>query len=236
MTAKLYTDMGLLTVNPQIGSDTSVLFNMLSGFTVPSSLNQLSVAPLFLRHKLEQYIEYEIEAARKGRKAHIILKINALVDEKLIYLLYKASKANVRIELIVRGVCCLRPGVSNMSDNITVRSIVGRFLEHTRIFYFEYGGKGKVLLRSADWMLRNLDRRVEAMFPIEHPELKQQIIQVLPLYLSDQAKSRFLQPDGTYRTKTAKGMQKMHAQEQLLKLAEHRTMKTASPAPRPFQP
>ncbi|MEQ7053500.1 RNA degradosome polyphosphate kinase [Paenibacillaceae sp. P-4] len=236
VTAKLYTDMGLLTVNPQIGSDASVLFNMLSGFTVPSSLNQLCVAPLFLRHKLEQYIEYEIEAARKGRKAHIILKMNALVDEKLISLLYKASKASVRIELIVRGVCCLRPGVPNMSENITVRSIVGRFLEHTRIFYFEHGGKNKVLLSSADWMPRNLDRRVEAMFPIEHSELKQQIIQILHCYLADQAKSRFLQPDGTYRKKAAKGMQKMHAQEQLLKRAGDRAEKSMSPATLPFQP
>ncbi|MGZ9585306.1 polyphosphate kinase 1 [Paenibacillus marinisediminis] len=220
VTANLYTDMGLLTVNPQIGSDASTIFNMLSGYSVPSSLNKCSIAPLFLRKRIEQLIEAEIDAASKGNAGRIIIKINALVDLKLIQLLYKASKAGVKIELIVRSICCLRPGVKGLSDNITVKSIVGRFLEHTRIFYFYHGGKELVYLSSADWMPRNLDRRVEALFPVEHTDLKQYIVQTLNLYLQDNAKSWYLQPDGSYMKQKVKPRQRISAQQQLMQEAD----------------
>lgn len=216
VTANLYTDMGLLTVNPQIGSDASTIFNMLSGYSVPTSLNKCSIAPLFLRRRLEQLIEAEIQTANKGGQGRIILKMNALVDVKMIQLLCKASKAGVKIDLIVRGVCCLRPGVKGLSENITVKSIVGRYLEHTRIFYFHHGGKDLIFLSSADWMPRNLDRRVETMFPIEEQELKQYIRSTLDLYLSDNAKSWYLQSDGTYIKRKVKPRQRVCAQKVLM--------------------
>ncbi|MCG7410030.1 polyphosphate kinase 1 [Paenibacillus sp. ACRRX] len=219
VTANFYTDMGLLTVNAQIGSDASTIFNMLSGYSVPSSLNKCSIAPLFLRKRLEQLIEYEIDVVKKGGTGRIMLKMNALVDVKLIHLLYKASKAGVRIDLIVRGVCCLRPGVKDLSEHITVKSIVGRFLEHTRIFYFHHGGKDLTFLSSADWMPRNLDRRVEAMFPIELPELKHRIMDILSLYMKDNVKSRYLLPDGSYLKQKTKPQLRIHAQQLLIKEA-----------------
>lgn len=219
VTAKLYTDMGLLTTNPQIGSDASTIFNMLSGYSVPSSLNKCSIAPLFLRNRLEQLIEFEMEHVKKGGKGHIILKMNALVDVKLIQLLYKASKAGVRIELIVRSICCLRPGVKGLSENITVKSVVGRFLEHSRIFYFHHAGKELVYLSSADWMPRNLDRRVETMFPIEQPDLNLYVRKSLQLYLKDNAKSWYLQSDGTYIKRKLKLSQRINSQEEFMKAA-----------------
>ena len=166
ITANFYTDMGLLTCSKPIGDDAGAFFNMISGFSEPSHWNKLILAPLWLRKKTEEMIEREIKHAKEGRKARIVAKVNSLVDPKIIELLYKASCSGVKIDLIVRGICALRAGVKDLSENITVRSIVGRYLEHTRIYYFYNDGQENVFCASADWMQRNLNRRVEIMFPL----------------------------------------------------------------------
>ncbi|MFY9607499.1 MAG: polyphosphate kinase 1 [Blastocatellia bacterium] len=198
-TARIYTDLGLFTSNDQIGSDASELFNYLTGFSRQTQYRRLLVAPVNLREQTSALIEREIEHEKAGRPARIIIKINSLTDTKIIRELYEASQAGVTIDLIVRGVCSLRPGVPGLSDKITVRSIVGRFLEHTRIYYFENGGDPSVYIGSADWMQRNLDRRVELVAPIEDPRLKKRLKEdILDVCLRDNVKARVLLPDGTY--------------------------------------
>ncbi len=198
VTAKIYTDLGLFTANPHFGADASALFNMLSGLSQPTDLHQLTIAPLGLRRKIRELIEQEAENARQGKKAKIVAKLNSLVDVEIITDLYAASGAGVEIKLIVRGICCLRPGVPGVSEHIEVRSIVGRFLEHSRIFYFAHNGDELVFLSSADWMTRNLDRRVEVLFPVEDQEIKQEIITILDISWQDTLKARILQADGSY--------------------------------------
>ncbi|AJA47653.1 polyphosphate kinase [Clostridium pasteurianum DSM 525 = ATCC 6013] len=198
VTANFYTDMGLFTSNPYIGEDASSLFNMLSGYSMINELNKLYIAPSGLRKKFISLIKREENNAREGKNAHIIAKINSLVDKEIIEALYDASKAGVKIQLIVRGICCLKPGLKGVSENITVISIVGRFLEHSRIFYFYNNSNEEIYLSSADWMNRNLDRRVEILFPIEDMENKHRIKQFLNIYLSDNVKARILNSDGTY--------------------------------------
>lgn len=213
ITANFYTDFGLLTCSESIGADASAFFNMLSGYSAPASWRKLVLAPYWLRRELERRIELEKRQAQAGRPARIIAKVNALVDTPLIDRLYEASCQGVKIDLIVRGICCLRPGVPGLSENITVRSIVGRFLEHSRIFYFYNDGQEDLFLSSADWMPRNLDRRVELMFPVEDPQLWQRIMAVLELSLSDTDKARIMLPDGQYVRVDRRG--KPHVDSQL---------------------
>ncbi len=198
-TARVYTDLGLLTCRPEIGADASDLFNFLTGYSRQRLYRKLLVAPVSLREGLENLIKREMEHAEQGRGGRIILKLNAVVDPSMIDLLYQASRAGVKIDLIARGICCLRPGVPGLSENISVRSVVGRFLEHSRIFYFGNGGADEVYLGSADLMQRNLDRRVETLFPIEDASLIAHIRDdLLMVYLHDTARARILSPDGSY--------------------------------------
>lgn len=214
VTAKFYTDIGIITSKPEFGEDASVIFNMLSGYFKPDNMSKITIAPYRLRKKLEHLIERETEYANKGKPAKIIAKMNSLVDKKLMILLYKASQAGVKIELIVRGICCLRPGIKGLSDNITVRSIVGRYLEHSRIYYFLNNGKEEIYLSSADWMYRNLDKRVETMTIVEDTLIKKEIKEILDIYLEDNVKSRILLSDGSYTKIDAEG-KNINAQEEL---------------------
>lgn len=199
VTAHAYTDLGLLTTDENIGSDVSDLFNFLTGYSAKVDYRKLLVAPINLRDRLEGLIKREIEHQKNGKIGHIILKANALVDERVIQLLYQASQAGVKVDLIVRGICCLRPGIKGVSENIRVISIVGRFLEHSRIFFFHNGGNEEIYIGSADTMPRNLDRRVEVLFPIEDPGLNRYIREeLLDTYLTDTVRARFMQPDGSY--------------------------------------
>ncbi|MBQ8596863.1 MAG: RNA degradosome polyphosphate kinase [Lachnospiraceae bacterium] len=204
-TAKLYTDIGLLTCSPAIGEDATAVFNMLSGYSEPLSWNKLAVAPLWLKDRFLYLIGREKENALAGRGGHIIAKINSLCDKDIIEALYEAAAAGVKIELIVRGICCLKTGLPGIGDNITVRSIVGNFLEHSRIFYFENNGKAEFYCASADWMPRNLERRVEIMFPIDKPELQKKLMGILELQLKDTVKAHVLNADGVYEKVDKRG-------------------------------
>ena len=212
-TAKLYTDCGLLTCHQQIGEDATAVFNMLSGYSEPLNWNQLVVAPIWLRKRFMRMIQRETSHAREGRPARIIAKVNSLCDREIIAALYEASCAGVKIDLIVRGICCLKAGISNLSENISVRSIVGNFLEHSRIFYFENDGSPEFYLGSADWMPRNLDRRVEIMFPILDEKLRAKVMHILQVQLDDNLKAHVLQPDGTYQKIDRRGKVPVGAQD-----------------------
>jgi polyphosphate kinase len=199
VTAQLYTDIGMFGCDEGIAADCSDLFNYLTGYSTKVDYRKLLVAPVALRHAFERLIQREIEHQLAGQRGHLIFKMNALVDERMIQLLYKASQAGVRVDLLVRGICCLRPGLAGVSDHIKVTSIVGRFLEHSRIFYFRNAGHEEVYLGSADMMPRNLDRRVEVVFPVEDPTLVHFIHdEVLAVYLADVVKARHMMSDGTY--------------------------------------
>ncbi len=197
-TAKLYTDVGLMTCSELIGEDATAVFNMLSGYSEPLFWNKLSLAPLWLKDKFLYLIEREKNYAKEGRPARIIAKMNSLCDKDIIEAMYEASAAGVKIDLIVRGICCLKVGIPGVSENITVRSIVGNFLEHSRIFYFENDENYEIYCGSADWMPRNLERRVEILFPVEMPALKEQICKILQYQLQDNLKAHVLLADGTY--------------------------------------
>ena len=198
ITAGIYTDFGLLTCAEGIGHDASAFFNMLSGYSEPLTWRKLVAAPYWLRPDTLRRIRQETRHALDGKPARIIAKVNSLVDEEIIGALYEASQAGVEIDLIVRGICCLRPGVPGLSESIRVRSIIGRFLEHSRIFYYHNDGQDDLFLASADWMPRNLDRRVEIMFPIEDEDVRARIMNVLKIQLADTDRSRIMQPDGSY--------------------------------------
>ena len=211
-TAKLYTDLGLLTCAEQIGEDATAVFNMLSGYSEPLYWNRLALAPLWLKDRFIHLIGREAKNAREGKKSHIVAKVNSICDKEVIEALYAASCAGVRIELIVRGICCLKPGLKGVSENITVRSIVGDFLEHSRIFYFENAGNCEVYCGSSDWMPRNLLRRVEIMFPILDEKLKERVIYILETLLADTVKARIELPDGTYERIDKRGKELISAQ------------------------
>ena len=211
-TAKLYTDMGMFTSKTRYGEDATAVFNMLSGYSEPLVWNKLSLAPLWLRGKFLSLIEREKEHAKNGRPARIIAKMNSLCDPGIIEALYDASEAGVEIDLIVRGICCLRAGIKGLSEHIRVRSIVGTFLEHSRIFYFENNGNAEYYMGSADWMPRNLDKRVEILFPVEDPILQDEIYHILHMQLSDTKKAHLLMPDGHYVKVDQRGKTPLNSQ------------------------
>lgn len=211
-TAKLYTDMGMFTSKTRYGEDATAVFNMLSGYSEPLVWNKLSLAPLWLRGKFLSLIEREKEHAKNGRTARIIAKMNSLCDPGIIEALYDASEAGVEIDLIVRGICCLRAGIKGLSEHIRVRSIVGTFLEHSRIFYFENNGNAEYYMGSADWMPRNLDKRVEILFPVEDPILQEEIYHILHMQLSDTKKAHLLMPDGHYVKVDQRGKTPLNSQ------------------------
>ena len=221
-TAKLYTDIGLLSCNDKLGVDASAFFNLLSGYSDPPIWDSFIVAPINLRERCLQLIDREIEFARNGEAAHMIAKMNSLLDKEIIDKLYEASQTGVKIELIVRGICVLMPGIPGISDNITVRSIVGRFLEHSRIFWFRNGGREEIYIGSADWMPRNLNDRVELMIPISDDSLKQRIKEMILLQLADNQKAYLMQSNGTW-VKNIAMEDRVCAQEIFQQIAEIRS-------------
>ena len=212
-TAKLYTDIGLFTCAEMVGEDATAVFNMLSGYSEPLLWNKLSLAPLWLKDKFLYLIEREKKYALEGRPARIIAKMNSLCDRDIIAALYEASAAGVKIDLIVRGICCLRVGIPGVSENITVRSIVGNFLEHSRIFYFENNEHYEIYCGSADWMPRNLERRVEILFPVDRKECKEELLHILECQLRDNVKASVLQADSSYEKVDKRGKQRFNSQE-----------------------
>lgn len=218
-TAKLYTDLGLMTANDEFGIDASAFFNLLSGYGEPPVWNKLVMAPLGLREKIYTLINNEINMVQMGKEGHIIAKMNSLIDYPVIQKLYEASAAGVHIDLIVRGICGLRTGIEGISDNITVRSIVGRQLEHSRIFWFANGGEEQLYLSSADWMPRNLNDRVELFFPVEMEEHIRRIKGLLDLYLRDNVGAHMMQSNGTYRRVHNK-LEPVSAQAALYEMAQ----------------
>jgi polyphosphate kinase len=225
VTARLYTDLSLFTADPEITGAVHALFNFLTAYSERPHYSPLLVAPLDLAPGLLDLIARETDHARQGREARIIAKMNGLTDKHVIQALYRASQAGVAIELIVRGMCALRPGVRGISDRIRVRSIVGRFLEHSRIFYFANGGDEQVYVGSADWMPRNLYERVEVVFPVRQEWLRKRLrYEILEAYLADTVKSRILGPDGSYRraetVRAGRRARAINAQEFLIAMAE----------------
>lgn len=217
ITAHLYTDIGLFTAREELGNDVTDLFNYLTGYSAKRDYEKLLVAPVNLRERFEAKIEREIRHQQSGKRGHLILKMNALVDPQVIRMLYRASQAGVKVDLLVRGICCLRPGVPGVSENIQVTSIVGRFLEHTRIYYLRNGGREEIYLGSADLMPRNINRRVEALFPVDDEVLRRRIKEeILETYLADNVKARRMQPDGTYKRLKPDGKKAVDAQAALL--------------------
>lgn len=218
-TAKIYTDVGMFTCSELIGEDATAVFNMLSGYSEPLVWNKLALAPLWLKDKFLYLIGREKKNAEEGKPARIIAKMNSLCDRDVIAALYEASAAGVKIDLIVRGICCLKVGIPGVSENITVRSIVGNFLEHSRIFYFENDEHYEIYCGSADWMPRNLERRVEILFPVDRVELKQELLHILQNQLDDNVKAAILQPDGSYAKQDKRGKHLFIAQEAFCKEA-----------------
>jgi polyphosphate kinase len=215
ITSHLYTDIGMFTANEEISADATDLFNYLTGYSAKHDFNELLVAPLTMRDSFESLILREIQHQSRDGRGHLIFKTNALVDPRLIRLLYEASRAGVKIDLLVRGICCLRPGIREVSENITVTSIVGRFLEHSRIYYFRNGGTEEIYVGSADLMQRNLDRRVETLFPIQDGGSIEHVKSMLAIYLADNVKARRMNPDGTY-SRVAQEGQTVNAQSWFL--------------------
>ncbi len=228
-TARLYTDCGLLTCAEAIGEDATAVFNMLSGYSEPKHWNRLTLAPIWLRGRFYELIDRETAHARAGGRARILAKMNSLCDREIIAKLYEASAAGVEIDLIVRGICCLKTGIPGVSDHITVRSIVGNFLEHARIFYFHNNGMPEVYMGSADWMPRNLDRRVEILFPIEDDAIREKALHILQVQLEDNVKAHILQPDGTYEKIDKRGKSLLCAQDFFCEEAKEEAQKPKHP-------
>ncbi len=219
-TAKLYTDCGIFTCSEAIGEDATAVFNMLSGYSEPLSWNRLVVAPIWLRKKFLKLILREAKHAREGREGRIIAKMNSLCDKDIIAALYEASAAGVQIDLIVRGICCLKVGIPGISENIRVRSIVGNFLEHSRIFYFHNDGQPELFMGSADWMPRNLDRRVEILFPVEDETIRKSVCHILEVELADNTKAHILKKGGEYEKIDRRGKTLVNSQDQFCKEAK----------------
>lgn len=234
-TAKIYSDLGIFTCNERLTSDVASLFNMITGFSKPTELALLTIAPLTMRKTLLRLVQRETLLAEEGRGAAITLKMNSLVDEELIEALYTAAQAGVKIRLNIRGTCCLVPGVPGRSEGIEVCSIIGRFLEHSRIFWFRNGGDDRVYLSSADWMPRNIDRRVETMFPILDAKIRKQVMEIADAYFRDDTKSWTLESDGSYERKPP-GENRFHAQEYFCEEAKEADARRRRAVPREFRP
>ncbi|HUQ72781.1 MAG TPA: polyphosphate kinase 1 [Planctomycetaceae bacterium] len=220
-TARLYSDASLMTCDHELGADATNFFHALTGYSQPQQFRKIEAAPIGLRERLLEMIEAEINYRHLGRKAQIILKLNSLVDPAMIESLYLASQAGVKIRLNIRGICCLRPGVPGLSENITVTSVIDRFLEHSRILYFHHGGDERLFISSADWMTRNLDRRVELLVPVEQPAAKVRLLTILKLHLQDSVKARRLLPDGSYaKVEPARHREPLHSQAELYRRAK----------------
>ena len=222
ITARLSPDVSLMTSNPDLAADASLFFNTITGYSQPIKYRKLEAAPIRLRDRLLELIEGETARASQGQPAHIMAKVNALADPRLIEALYAASKAGVRVDLNVRGVCCLRPGVPGLSENIRVISIVDRFLEHSRVLYFRHGGEPRVFISSADWMPRNLDKRIELLVPVEDEACRARLVELLTTCLADTVKGHWLQPDGSYVRAKADGKDVGRSQEALHEAARKR--------------
>ena len=220
-TARIYSDVSLLTCDEDLGADAIAFFNSVNGYSMPQTMHGLSAAPITLRDRLAEMIEAEIQFKRQRQKSGITVKVNSLVDPQMIEMLYRASQAGVKVRLNVRGICCLRPGVPGLSDNIEVVSVVDRLLEHARILHFRHGGDDRVFISSADWMGRSLDRRVELLVPVQDDRSRHRLMEILECYFKDNVKGRRLQPDGTYKIPTKRGSSglKMPAQEWLYREA-----------------
>jgi polyphosphate kinase len=232
-TALAYTDLGLLTADPDVGHDATELFNYLTGYARPVSFRKLLVAPVNLRERLLELVEREIAHQRDGRQGHLVFKVNALVDEPMIQAIVRAAQAGVRVDLLVRGICCLRPGIPGFTEGVRVTSVVGRFLEHSRIFWFRNGGAEEVYLGSADLMTRNLARRVEVLFPVSDPELVRHLRDVvLETYLRDNVRARRMRADGSYeRVRPGEGEPAIDAQAVLLALHTGKRKAVAASSP-----
>jgi polyphosphate kinase len=215
-TARLYTDLGLLSCREDLGADLTDLFNFLTGYSRQKSYRQLLVAPVNLRERILTLIRREIENCRNGKTGRIVAKMNSLVDKEIIATLYEASQAGVKIDLIIRGICCLRPNVKDISENIRVISIIGRFLEHSRIFYFHNAGEEEVYVGSADWMGRNLDRRVEAVTPVLDPDISKELQEILGILLADNFQAWELQTDGSYVKRESSSEDRAQSAHQIL--------------------
>lgn len=224
-TAKLYTDCGIFTCDERFGEDATAVFNMLSGYSEPKKWNKLIVAPIWMKDRFLKLIEREAEHAKKGMPAYIVAKMNSLCDPVIMEALYYASSCGVQIHLLVRGICCLKVGIPGVSENIHVRSIVGDFLEHSRIFYFHNGGSEEIYMGSADWMPRNLDRRVEIVFPVEDEAIKKELVHVLTLEFKDNVKAHLLKNDGTYEKQDKRGKTLVNSQMEFCREATERAQK-----------
>lgn len=235
-TAKLYTDLGLLTANDQYGQDASAFFNVLSGYSEPPVFNRLVMAPIGLREKIYELVDREIANVKNGGEGHIIAKMNSLIDQPVIKKFYEASQAGVKIELIVRGICGLRPGIKGVSDNITVRSIIGRFLEHSRVYYFANNGNEELYLSSADMMPRNLNDRVELLFPVERKAHIDRIKEFLDLCLKDNVGAHVMLANGTWRRSYAHGHQRISVQAALMQRAMKNAPKKTMPMEQRLKP
>jgi polyphosphate kinase len=236
-TARLYTDFGLMTSDPEVGEDASAFFNALTGYSDPPRMRKLVMAPTHLRDRVLRLVNRERQRSEAGAPAEIRAKMNSLVDEEIIRALYDAARAGVRIRLAVRGICCLRPGLKGVSDSIDVVSVVDRFLEHSRIFHFKNGGDEEVYLSSADWMPRNLDRRIELLFPVESAEGRQKALLALDAILQDNVKARRLSPDGSYRRRRpAKGEEPYRSQIELHREAKRAAERARAGAEVTFEP
>ena len=223
-TAKLYTDLSLLSCREDLGADLTDLFNFLTGYSRQKSYRKLLVAPVSLRSRMVEMINREADNCRQGKTGRIVAKMNSLVDQQVIQTLYEASQAGVQIDLIIRGICCLRPGLKGISENIRVVSIIGRFLEHSRIFYFHNNGEEEIYIGSADWMTRNLSRRVEAVTPIESPEIFRDLQEILGVMLADNRKAWELQSDGSFvQRKPKKGEESHSTHDTFMEMAKQST-------------
>ena len=237
ITSRLYSDLSFMTSNDELGADASSFFNAITGYSQPQRFRKIEAAPIGLREKLLEMIETETERKKHGQKAEIMAKLNSLADPEITEALYRASNAGVKVRLNVRGICCLRPGVSGMSKNIEVVSIVDRFLEHSRILYFHHGGDERVFISSADWMQRNLDRRVELLVPIEDPALRDRLISTLKMYFRDNVKARRLLADGSYERVTVSGKRgEVRSQEVLYREATDRVREAQQSQRTVFEP
>lgn len=234
-TAQLYSDVGLFSANEDLASDVSAFFNVITGYSEPTALAKIEIAPYGLKRRLLRLIRRE-EIRSKEKPSMIIAKMNSLVDEEIIEALYKASQAGCQIKLNIRGTCCLRPGVKGLSENIEVVSVVDMFLEHARIFYFSNGGDDELYLSSADWMPRNLDRRIEIMFPVEHKEIKSYLSELVKLYFKDNQKSWRLLPDGTYQKLESVEHRRFRVQEYLCQKAYDRNEQLGRTLPKELKP